>query len=156
MSLATRLASLATRIATEIKNHINDTTDAHDASAISITPITELGATNNVQSAIQALTTNEVFLGGMIGDHIGATTGAHPGSAISLSGGTSNITGADVQAIVYSVDASIGGLNAIVGTALQPGDLGDIDQVIVVADADWPPAGAADGDRTLYLHLAAP
>lgn len=56
MSLQTRLSELATRVAAEIKNHLNDTSAAHAASSISYAGGTGISATN-VEGAIDELAT---------------------------------------------------------------------------------------------------
>jgi hypothetical protein len=78
--------------------HIDNTTDAHDASAISNVPAGTISSTN-VQSAI-----NE--LDGDIQAHINDTTDAHDASAISTTP-ISGVTGTDVQAMLSDLKTQI-------------------------------------------------
>lgn len=58
-----------------LQDHFDDTTDAHDASAISLTPVGAVVATN-VQTAIQELDSD-------LTAHVNDTTDAHGGSAVT-------------------------------------------------------------------------
>lgn len=63
-------------LAGDLQAHLDDTTDAHDASAISVTSIMDLSA-DNVQQALGGIYTK-------IKDHLDDTTDAHDASAISF------------------------------------------------------------------------
>lgn len=82
--------------ATDLANHLNDTTDAHDASAISVSPSGNLSSTDT-QGAL-------VELQGDIDAHLADAVDAHDASAISNvpSGGISATT---VQAAIDELDA---------------------------------------------------
>jgi hypothetical protein len=83
---------------TALNGHINDATDAHDASAISNVPAGTIAATD-VQAAI-----NE--LDGDIQGHITDATDAHDASAIS-NVPAGNITSTDVQAAINELDTDL-------------------------------------------------
>lgn len=83
---------------TNLNNHINDTTDAHDASAISNVPAGTISATD-VQAAI-----NE--LDGDIQGHINDTADAHDASAIS-SVPSGNLAATDVQGALNELQSDI-------------------------------------------------
>lgn len=79
---------------TAISNHLNDTTDAHDASAIST--VVAGGVTDtDVQSALQTLAT-------AISNHIADAVAAHMASAIGFTP-ASGIVATDAQAAIVEV-----------------------------------------------------
>lgn len=77
-------------VITDLNNHLSDTTDAHDASAISAT-----GTYSDVQAAITGIETS-------VSDHLADTTDAHDASAISATG-----TYSDVQAAITGIETSV-------------------------------------------------
>ena len=83
---AVTAAKVAADVATqaELDAHLNDTTDAHDASAISFAPAGSIAATN-VQTAISEVATDA---DSALSAHISDTTDAHDASAVSYAGGT--------------------------------------------------------------------
>lgn len=83
---------------TDLNNHINDATDAHDASAISNVPAGSIAATD-VQAAI-----NE--LDGDIQGHIGDATDAHDASAIS-NVPSGNLAATDVQGALDELQSDV-------------------------------------------------
>jgi hypothetical protein len=83
---------------TDLNNHINDATDAHDASAISNVPAGSIAATD-VQAAI-----NE--LDGDIQGHIGDATDAHDASAIS-NVPSGNLAATDVQGALNELQSDV-------------------------------------------------
>lgn len=87
-----------TTVQSNLTAHIDNTTDAHDASAISNVPAGTISSTN-VQSAI-----NE--LDGDIQAHINDATDAHDASAISTTP-ISGVTGTDVQAMLSDLKTQI-------------------------------------------------
>jgi predicted FMN-binding regulatory protein PaiB len=97
-------------LASDLTDHLNDTTDAHAASAISNTPAGTISSTT-VQAAI-----NE--LDGDIQGHITDTTDAHAASAISVTP-SGNLSSTDVQAALVELQGDI--------DALAPSD-GDISE----------------------------
>jgi hypothetical protein len=88
--------------ATAISDHITDTVDAHDASAISSIPAGNLSATD-VQAALNELQSDIDTNTSGLSNHIGNATDAHDASAISNvpSGTISAIT---VQAAIDELD----------------------------------------------------
>lgn len=82
-------------VITDLSNHLSDTTDAHDASAISTT-----GTYSDVQAAITGIETS-------VSDHLADTTDAHDASAISYVNTTSGLTATTAQAALDEVDQKI-------------------------------------------------
>jgi hypothetical protein len=118
----TQIDSLVTNIATAVKTnrtdfdaHIADTTDAHDASAISVLDAaTQLTATN-VETALaeimdyaQTKTDDSAVTA-----HIADATAAHAASAISVADSGAHLTATDVEAALAEIwaiaDAASGG-----------------------------------------------
>jgi hypothetical protein len=94
---ATNVQTALTNINTAINDHIGDNTDAHDASAISVSPSGNLGA-DDVQEALEELQTDidTRATSTALTNHTGATAGAHAASAISVNP-TGNLAADDVQ-----------------------------------------------------------
>jgi microcystin-dependent protein len=88
----------ADAVQTNLDNHINDTTDAHDASAISNVPAGSIAATD-VQAAINELDTD-------IQDHISDASDAHDASAISNTP-SGNLAATDVQAALNELQSDV-------------------------------------------------
>lgn len=82
-------------VATNLSNHISDSSDAHAASAITNTPAGSIAATT-IQAAVDELDSD-------IQGHISDTTDAHDASAISFSA-TGGISATDVQAAIVELD----------------------------------------------------
>lgn len=106
-----------TTVQTNLDNHINDTTDAHAASAITNTPAGGIAATT-VQAAINELDTEKATVTAL-SNHTGAAAGAHAATAISNTpaGGISATT---VQAAINELDtekATTAALSAHTGAA---------------------------------------
>lgn len=97
---------------TEISAHIGNATDAHDASAISVTPVTG-AAGDDVQEILGNIQKN-------VDNHVTDTSGAHAASAISFSP-TGNVSATDVQLAIQQVGdaldgkARTGGINTFTG-----------------------------------------
>ena len=114
---ATNVQSALTNINTAINDHIGDNTDAHDASAISVSPSGNLGA-DDVQEALEELQTDidTRATSTALTNHTGATTGAHAASAISVSPTIGSES--DVQSVLEAhqahVDASTSTLGNII------------------------------------------
>ena len=105
--------------ATDLNNHLNDTTDAHDASAISSVASGNLAATdvqaalNELQSDIdtRATTTD-------LNNHLNDTADAHDASAIS-SVASGNLAATDVQAALNELQSDIDTRAITAGTLAQ-------------------------------------
>lgn len=92
------LSGVTSNIQTQISNHLGDTTDAHDATAISSVPSGNLAATD-VQGALNELQTD-------IDNHVGDTSAAHAASAISNTP-SGNVSATDVQAAINELQSDI-------------------------------------------------
>lgn len=79
-------------LANGVGDHVADSSDAHDASAISFSPTGTIAATN-VQAAIAELGTEDA------GVHIADTTDAHAAASISYAGGT-GMSATNVEAAI--------------------------------------------------------
>jgi hypothetical protein len=90
---------------TELAAHIADTTDAHDASAISNVAAGGIAATD-VQSALNELDTDKASTTQLTA-HIDDTSAAHAASAISASSTTLVGTATDVQGVLEELDNGI-------------------------------------------------
>lgn len=112
-------ADMATQA--ELDAHLNDTSDAHDASAISFSATGNVAATD-VQAAIAELDTEKATTGSVttvandLAAHLADTTDAHDASAISFSP-TGTIAATDVQSAIAEVaaEASAGGATELEG-----------------------------------------
>jgi hypothetical protein len=104
---ATQALADAAAAQADIDNHIGDTADAHDASAISNTPSGNLtstdvqGALNELQSEIDTLASNTA-----LNNHINDTSDAHDASAIS-NVPAGNLAATDVQAALNELQGDI-------------------------------------------------
>jgi hypothetical protein len=101
---------------TAISDHLTDTVDAHDASAISVVASGNLAATE-VQAAldehqgdIDQLNIDVAAAQGDIDSHIAQATGAHAASAISVTP-TGNLAADDVQEALAELQGDIDTLN---------------------------------------------
>lgn len=120
VSAATFAVDMATQA--ELDAHTGDTSDAHDASAISFAPAGSVAATD-VQAAI-------VEVDGDVTAHVGDPSAAHAASAISFSP-SGSIAATTVQAAIEEVAAEAGGggasdldgLTDVVITAAASGDI---------------------------------
>jgi hypothetical protein len=100
--------------ASDLTAHIDDTTDAHDASAISYAGGTGMSATQ-VEAAIDELATEKANASDLTA-HTGDTTDAHDASAISIADVGTYYTGTDVEAALQEIGAGgIGGGAALSG-----------------------------------------
>ena len=97
---------LATVI-TGLSNHLADTVDAHDASAISFSPVGTIAATD-AQTAIAEVATDAAT---DLSNHTGDTTDAHDASAISVVP-TGDLASTDVQAALQEIQGDIDTLEA--------------------------------------------
>lgn len=97
--------STADSTATGLSNHIGDSSDAHDASAISVADSGALLTATDVEGALAEIAgevdTNTTGLS----DHLGDTTDAHDASAISIADSGGIYTATDVEAALAEVKA---------------------------------------------------
>jgi hypothetical protein len=84
----------------ELTNHLNDTSAAHAASAISADSTTLVGTGTDVQAVLEELDNG-------IADHLADSSAAHAASAISADSTTLVGTGTDVQAVLEELDNGI-------------------------------------------------
>ncbi len=101
------ISGATTIVQDNLDDHINDTVDAHDASAISNTPSGNLAATE-VQAALNELQSDvdSRALSSALTDHINDTTDAHDASAISnIPSG--NLAATEVQAALNELQSDI-------------------------------------------------
>ena len=109
---AEAVSSTAT-VATNLANHVNDTTDAHDASAVSFVPTGSIAATN-VQAAIAEAVGEALGSSAAIADHLNDTSDAHDATAISFAP-TGSIAATTVQAaIVECANEAMSGQSGLV------------------------------------------
>lgn len=108
-------------VQTNLDNHLNDTTDAHDASAISNSPSGNLAATD-VQAALNELQGDIDTNATNISNHISDTTDAHDASAISVVP-TGNLAADDVQEALQELQGDIDSLGS--GKVTGPGSATD-------------------------------
>lgn len=87
---------------TGLSDHLADTTDAHDASAVSFAPAGTVAATN-VQTAIEEVATEASAGGTGLSDHLADATDAHDASAISYAGST-DLSSTNVEAALDELD----------------------------------------------------
>jgi hypothetical protein len=101
--------------ATGLSDHLADTSDAHDASAISYLGSTNLAATE-VEAALDELDTEKASTGSVttvqtnLDNHVNDTSDAHDASAISFSP-TGTVASTDVQAAIAEVASEAAGFN---------------------------------------------
>ena len=107
---AAEAVSATATVATNLANHINDTTDAHDASAVSFVPTGSIQA-NNVQAAIVEAINESVGSAGLIADHINDPSGAHAATAVSFAP-TDSIVATNAQAAVVAVSDSVAAVSS--------------------------------------------
>jgi hypothetical protein len=114
-SLVTNVATAVKANTTAINNHIGDTSDAHDASAISVADVaTQLTATD-VEAALAEIMdyaqtkTDDTT----VNAHIADATAAHAASAISVADAGGHLTATDVEAALAEIwtiaDGAAGG-----------------------------------------------
>jgi hypothetical protein len=107
-----------------IEAHLADTTDAHDASAISFSATGNLSSTD-VQAAIAELDSEKAAVAEPIAAaHIADTSDAHDASAISVLDTAGNYTATDVEAVLAELPsrfvASTGGTFSVTGSNKGP------------------------------------
>lgn len=119
-----------TDIETDLANHLSDTSDAHDASAISVVSTTLSGTGADVQAVFEEIDnllddhssrhenggSDEISIAGLDGvstelaNHLADPSDAHDASAISVVSTTLVGTGTDVQAVFEELDDAIAAL----------------------------------------------
>lgn len=115
-------------VQSNLNTHLIDTTDAHDASAISAVTT---GYANSSATEVQAVLDDfDGAISGAAGDaaavqsnltnHINDVSGAHAASAISYSNVTSGLTATDTQAAIDEID---GNLDTHIGNLSAHGSL---------------------------------
>lgn len=104
--LDTEKASTAsvTTVASDLAAHLADTSDAHDASAISILDAANDFTATDVEGALAELQSDAEADASALSDHIADTSAAHAASAVSVSSTTLSGTGTDVQAVFEEID----------------------------------------------------
>lgn len=105
LAVKTYAEDLATSVQDNLDAHIADTSGAHAASAISVTPVGNLTATDG-QSAFTELDSDITTVQTNLDNHINDTTDAHDASAISTTP-ISGVTGTDVQAMLADLKTQI-------------------------------------------------
>lgn len=93
--------------ATSVSDHLGDTTDAHDASAISVVSTTLVGTGTDAQAVFEELDNAIVAAETATSNHLADTSAAHAASAISADSTTLVGTGTDVQAVLEELDNGI-------------------------------------------------
>lgn len=93
-----------TNVATqaELDNHINDTSDAHDASAISVLDTAAQFTGTDVETVLAEIQDN-------LDAHLADTTDAHDASAVSVLDSGAYFTGTDVEAVLQEIGPQLGG-----------------------------------------------
>lgn len=97
-----------TNVGSAISDHIADTEDAHDASAISSVPAGNLAA-DNVQDAVNELQTDvdSRALASDLTDHINDVAAAHASTAVSYDNSTSGLTAINAQDAIDEVEGRV-------------------------------------------------
>jgi hypothetical protein len=90
--------------ATNLSNHIGDTSAAHAASAISADSTTLVGTGTDVQAVLEELDNG-------IADHLADTSDAHDASAISVADSGTFYTATDVEGVLAEIAPQLGGVN---------------------------------------------
>lgn len=98
---STHVAALEGVIA-DLNSHLSNTTDAHDASAISAS-----GTYSDVQSAINGMEIATAAVATDLANHLSDAVDAHDASAISYVNTTSGLTATTAQAAIDEVDQKI-------------------------------------------------
>jgi hypothetical protein len=102
-------------LTTDIADHLADTEDAHDASAVSVVPTGNLSA-NDVQEALEELQTDADTNATNLTNHLSDTTDAHLASAIGVTG-AGNLTSTDVESALQELQLDIDSINSPQGEA---------------------------------------
>lgn len=162
--------------------HTGDTSDAHDASAISVDSTSLSGTGTDVQASLEELDNllddhsarhenggaDEISIAGLDGtpteltNHLNDTSAAHAASAISADSTTLVGTGTDVQAVLEELDNGIAdhiadATAAHAASAISFTPDGSIAattvQAAIVEVRDEASGGSAANDMNLVLHM---
>ncbi len=127
----------------ELTNHLNDTSAAHAASAISANSTTLVGTGTDVQAVLEELDNG-------IADHLADTTDAHAGTAITNTP-AGNVAATTVQAAINELDSEKTTAAAAL-TAAQT-EIADQKRTLEVLVSD--PLGSAitTGDGKVYVRI---
>jgi hypothetical protein len=87
-----------------LQAHLDDTADAHDASAISILDAANDFTATDVEGALAELQSDHETDAQNLSDHISDTSAAHAASAVSVDSTSLSGTGTDVQASLEELD----------------------------------------------------
>jgi hypothetical protein len=147
---------------TDLNNHLNDTTDAHDASAISVVPSGNLSSTD-VQAALVELQTDIDNGGTNLTNHINNPTDAHDASAISVVP-SGNLSSTDVQAALVELQGDIDSINLnaqeaaqdAIGAAINAGTQDGISVVYDDANDKIDFTNTDKGSIAVTAHVALP
>jgi hypothetical protein len=89
--------------------HISDTSDAHDASAISISDAGGDFTATDVEGALAELQADHEADATALTDHIGDASGAHAASAVSVLDAGGDFTATDVEGVLTELAGMVGG-----------------------------------------------
>ena len=109
-------ADMATQA--ELDAHVNDTSDAHDASAISILDAAGDFTATDVEAALAELQSNAEADDAALAAHLADAADAHDASAISVLDTGAFYTGTDVEAVLAEIAPQLGGGPAASGKSL--------------------------------------
>jgi trimeric autotransporter adhesin len=155
-------ADMATQA--ELDAHVNDATDAHDASAISIADAGGDFTATDVEGALDELQADAEADAAALSAHISDSSAAHAASAISADSTTLVGTGTDVQAVLEELDNGIAdhiadatAAHAATAIAFTPdGSIAATTvQAAIVEVRDEASGGSVAADNeSLILHMA--
>jgi hypothetical protein len=148
-------------VTTDLSNHLADTADAHDASAISILDAANDFTATDVEGALAELQSDHETDATNLSDHIADSAGAHAASAVSFSA-TGGIVATDVQAAIAELDTEKSATSHDHSGTYQPldSDLTTIagltattDNFIVSVGSAWASRTPAQVKATLDLEI---
>lgn len=136
--------------------HLNDTTDAHDASAISVLDAANQLAAQNVEDALAELYDASHVLGTDLGDHINDATDAHDASAISVADAGAHYAATNVETALAEIATTVeANTTAISSKAATTSAVMDGDTAGGVLSGTYPnPGFAADMATQAELDAA--
>jgi hypothetical protein len=148
-------------VETGLSDHLSDSGDAHDASAISILDAANDFTATDVEGALAELQSDHETDATNLSDHISDSAGAHAASAISFSA-TGNVASTDVQAAIAELDSEKSATSHDHSGTYQPldSDLTTIagltattDNFIVSVGSAWASRTPAQVKATLDLEI---
>ncbi len=107
---------------TAIDDHVADSVDAHDASAISYDNATSGLSATESQAAIDEIDSN-------LDSHITETTGAHASSAISYDNGVSGLTAIEVKSAIDELESLVSTAQSTADAAIPSSEKGAVNGV---------------------------